>query len=75
MCELGRVDIQAEVLMLAAFSVAPREDYLTAVLHMFAHLKTHERSNMVMDPTYIDHEAHPVHDWVDFLQVQRADSP
>jgi hypothetical protein len=70
MCELGQIDLQTEVSMLAAFSVAPREGHLAAVLHMFACLKTHERSKNVMDPTYINHEAHPVHDWLDFYKCK-----
>jgi hypothetical protein len=62
MVELGRIDIQTEVSMLASFSVAPREGHLAAVLHMFAYLKAHERSKSVMEPTPINHDAHPVHD-------------
>jgi hypothetical protein len=29
----------------------------------------------VMDPTYINHEAHPVHDWVDFYNCKELIPP
>ena len=44
MVELGRIDVLAEVSMLAAFSAAPRQGHLLAVLHLFAYLKKHTRS-------------------------------
>ena len=37
--ELGWMDIETEVSMLAAFSCAPREGHLAAIFHMFAYLK------------------------------------
>ena len=35
-CELGRLDILLEVLLLSAFSAAPRVGHSDAVYHMFA---------------------------------------
>ena len=56
--ELGRVDIIAEVSMLAAYSACPREGHLAAVIHLYAYLKGNPRSKTVFDPTPIDHEPH-----------------
>jgi len=66
MVELGRIDILTEVSMLAAFSAAPRQGHLLAVLHLYAYLKKHKRSKMVFDPTKVDHEPHVKHDWEEF---------
>ena len=75
MVELGRLDIETEVSMLAAFSCAPREGHLAAIFHMFAYLKTHERSKQVMDPTPINHDPHPVYDWQDFYKCEEVIPP
>ena len=66
MVELGRIDVLAEVSMLAAFSAAPRQGHLLAVLHLFAYLKKHKRSKLVFDPKKVDHDPHPSYDWKDF---------
>ena len=66
MVELGRIDIATEVSMLAAYSAAPRQGHLAAVLHVFAYLKKHPRSKLVLDPKYVDHDPHTEHDWKDF---------
>ena len=67
MVELGRIDICTEVSMLAAFSAAPRQGHLAAVLHLYAYLKKHERSRLVLDPRRFDHDP-PKEDlgWKDF---------
>ena len=57
MVELGRIDITPEVSMLAAFSCAPRQGHLDAVLHLFAWLKKHSRSKMVFDPSPMERPA------------------
>jgi Reverse transcriptase (RNA-dependent DNA polymerase) len=68
MCELGRVDINTEISMLAAFSVAPRQGHLAAVLHLFAYLKQHSESKMVFDPSKMDHPPMPNYDWASFYR-------
>ena len=78
MVELGRVDILTEVSMLAAYSTAPRLGHLAAVLHLYAYIKSHNRSKLVFDPTKADHDPHPKHDWADFYkssEVIPADRP
>ena len=47
--ELGRIDIIAEVSMLAAFSANPRQGHLAAVIHLYAYLKGNPRSKTVFD--------------------------
>ena len=50
--ELGRVDICGEVSMMAGFSANPRVGHFEAIMHMFAHLKHHKRSKVVLDSSY-----------------------
>ena len=66
MVELGRVDICTEVSMLAAFSAAPRQGHLAAVLHLCGYLKKNPKSKLVFDPTPMDHDCHEEPDWRDF---------
>ena len=66
MVELGRVDVCTEVSMLAAFSAAPRQGHLAAVLHLYGYLKKNPKSKLVFDPTPMDHECHEEPDWRDF---------
>ena len=66
MVELGRVDICAEVSMLAAFSAAPRQGHLATILHLYGYLKKNPRSKLVLDPSFMDHECHDEPDWKDF---------
>jgi hypothetical protein len=64
--ELARIDIATEVSMLAAFSVAPREGHMAAVFHVFAYLKAHDRSRLVLDSSYLPDIPIPDYDWEDF---------
>ena len=50
-CELGRLDILSEVLLLSAFSAAPRVGHSDAVYHMFAYLRKHNSAAITFDPT------------------------
>jgi hypothetical protein len=53
--------------MLVAFSCAPRQGHLDAVLHLFAWLKKHSRSKLVFDSSCMEHpEAPPTHTWISF---------
>jgi hypothetical protein len=64
--ELSRIDVATEVSMLAAFSAAPRQGHLAAVLHVYAYLKAHNRLRLVLDPGYLPDIAVPDYDWTDF---------
>ena len=50
-CELGRIDIVTPVSLLARFMVSPRIGHLMQIYHLFAYLKSHDRSTIVFDPT------------------------
>ena len=52
--------------MLAAFLAAPRIGHLHAVLHVFAYLNSHDRSWIILDPSYINHGEEPTGDWFPF---------
>jgi hypothetical protein len=65
--ELGRINICAEVLMLVAFTAAPRLGHFDAMLHMFAYLHHHPRLRLVFDDHYFDSIEKPAkHDWSEF---------
>ena len=52
--ELGRVDINTEVLMLSSHLALPRSGHLDAVFQIFAYLKKKHNSGMVYDPTGVE---------------------
>jgi hypothetical protein len=66
--ELGRIDICTEVSMMAAYSAAPREGHMEAVMHIFAYLQGHERSRIVLDPRYVEHAEVEKTAWYDFYK-------
>ncbi len=51
MVELGHVGICIEVSMMSSHLALPRAGHLKEVLHIFAYLKKHHNSEMVIDPT------------------------
>ena len=63
--ELGRVDINTEVLMLSSHLDLPQSVHLDAVFHIFAYLKKKHNSEMVYAPTEVefDSDAFPKEDW------------
>ena len=48
-CELGRLDILVAVSMLSRYLACPRRGHLDQALHIFAYLKKHRRSKLVLD--------------------------
>ena len=52
MVDLGRVDIIAEVSLLASHLAQPREGHLEAVFIVVAYLNNKHNATMVFDPTY-----------------------
>ena len=73
--ELGRVDICGEVSMMAAHSALPRVGHFEAVMHMFAYLKTHERSKVVLDSSYPVLPEVVKHDWETFYGKVKEEEP
>ena len=49
--ELGRVDIMVGVSMLSRYLANPRVGHLEEAIHVFAYLKSHDRSAIVFDQT------------------------
>jgi hypothetical protein len=65
--ELGRIDIAAEVSILSSYMAAPREGHLSAIMHIiYSWLKSHDRSKVVLDPSYVEHIEEPQPDWFQF---------
>ena len=52
--ELGRIDITAEVSMMASCMAMPRKGHLEQLFHIFAFLKNKHNTKMVFDPTELD---------------------
>ena len=75
--ELGRIDITTEVSMLASFLAAPREGHLDAAFHLFAYLKSHKRSRIVFDDSFMSESntSFPEFDWVPFYADAREEIP
>lgn len=68
--ELGRIDIYYEVATLSSFLVQPRHGHLEQVFHIFAYLKSHDRSKMVFDDSTIllDESRFVKQDWTTFYR-------
>jgi len=66
--ELGRVDIMTPVSLLSRYLALPREGHLEAALHIFAYLKSHDRSLLVFDDTKpnFDEDRFRKADWSQF---------
>lgn len=75
--ELGRVDIHIGVALLSSYLVQPRTGHLEQAFHVFAYLKSHQRSTMVFDDTRAvipDSRFHKC-DWTDFYPEAREPIP
>jgi len=73
--ELGRIDICAEVSMMASYCAAPRRGHLGALMHVYSYLSTHERSRIVFDDSYPPIPPEPRPDWSDFYPDAREELP
>ena len=54
MVELGRMDILYETTVLASYLTCPRIGHLKQAINMVLYIRKHEKSSIVMDPTYLD---------------------
>ena len=70
--ELGRVDITAEVSMMASCMALPRQGHLDQLFHMFAFLKIKHNAEMVFDPSepVIDESLFAKEDWTNTVYGQ-----
>ena len=73
--ELGRVDIITEVSIMAGFTAMPRAGHLEALCRLFAHLKTHKRSKLVMDSSYPKVPQPEPQDWHQFYGDVKEEIP
>jgi hypothetical protein len=73
--ELGRIDITVKVSMSAAYTAAPRNGHLQALLHLFAYLNKHDRSKLVFDDSYVKITDEIDVDWKEFYRNARKDIP
>jgi Reverse transcriptase (RNA-dependent DNA polymerase) len=64
--ELGRINICTEVLILAAYTTAPKIGHFNAMLHVFAFLLHHPRCRLVMDDDRGPVDEGPEQDWKEF---------
>jgi len=66
--ELGRIDIHLSITLLAQYLAQPRRGHLHQVFHVFAYLKAHARSRIVLDPTlpFVDEQSFIEGDWTEF---------
>ena len=61
--------------MLASYTMAPCEGHMQAMFHIFAFLNTHQRSMLVLDPSYIEHGVEDAPDWQPFYLDAREEMP
>jgi hypothetical protein len=76
--ELGCIDLHCSVALMAQYLVAPRQGHLNQVYHMFAYLKAHDRSRIVLDASWpkVDESRFHQADWHEFYRdVQEAIPP
>jgi hypothetical protein len=75
--ELGRIDIHLSVALLAQYLSQPRRGHLHQVFHVFAYLKAHSRSRIVLDPTVpkIDESSFEIADWTEFYANAKEPIP
>ncbi|MFO0446128.1 MAG: Ty1/Copia family ribonuclease HI [bacterium] len=77
MVELGRLDIYFTVASLSSYLCQPRQGHLEAVYYIYGYLKSHSRSSMVFDSSYINwrDEDFPQQSWQDFYPNVEEDIP
>ena len=75
--ELGRIDITAEVSMMASSLALPREGHLQQVYHIFAYLKNKHNSRIAFDPTYpdINYKNFEMKDWTNVYGDVKEEVP
>ena len=61
--------------MMASYCAVPQRGHLDAVLHVFACLNSHERSQLLFDDTYVRIPQEPRPDWTDFYPDTKEEMP
>lgn len=73
--ELGRINICAEVSMLASYTCAPRTGHFAAMLHIFSFLDHHPCCRLVFDDGPLTIDDGPEKDWADFYPDAQEELP
>jgi hypothetical protein len=75
--ELGRIELHCSVALMAQYLVAPRQGHLNQIYHMFAYLKQHERSRIVLDASRprVDESRFHRADWHEFYREAQEAIP
>jgi hypothetical protein len=75
--ELGRIDIAFCTAIMSKYLIQPRRGHLNEVFHMFAYLKSHDCSLVVLDPSYprVDDARFVKQDWTDFYRDSEEKIP
>jgi hypothetical protein len=77
MAELGQIDIHLPVALLAQYLAQPRIGHLEQAFHIFAYLKRHDRSRIVLDPSrpQLNEQNFIKADWTDFYRDAKDTMP
>ncbi len=73
--EIDRIDVSCEVLMMLSCDAASRSGHLGAVMHIFACLSSHERSQIVIDNGYVPHIGKVKYKWKGFYSDAKGELP
>jgi hypothetical protein len=74
-CEIGRIDIGTEVLLLSSHLAYPQEGHFDTALHVMGYLQLKYNSRLIFDPTYPHNDDSPFqhHNWEEFYgDIQEA---
>jgi hypothetical protein len=68
--ELGRIDIAFCTAIMSKYLVQPRRGHLDELFHVFAYLKSHDCSRIVLDPSRprVDESRFIKQDWTEFYR-------
>jgi hypothetical protein len=74
---LGRIDIHLPVALLAQYLAQPRIGHLEQAFHIFAYLKHHDRSQIILDPSrlQVNEQSFIKADWTDFYHDAKDTMP
>jgi len=76
---LGRIDIAFCIAIMPRYLVQPRVGHLHEVYHLFGYLKSHDRSQSVLDASrrrlLVDEQHFVKQDWTDFYKDAQEPIP
>jgi len=77
MVDFGRLDIYTPVALLSSYLTHPRQGHLEATYIIYQYLKSHDRSTMAFDASYVTWQDtdFPLYDWSDFYSCVTKEIP